>query len=280
MVFNVHPDADSLVAAAKPLIGADLLRMTSIEAFAATVRTTRDAGSTRMATWQYEGGAGAILQRDGVPVMLGDCPGEVAGRAATWLRLATAGDTAPEGMVGSEQACAAFARAWFADRAGSYRVRMTLRNHRLTALRDPLPVPGSARDTEQADERWLLAQQAAFAEEAGLPDSPAALASMIAQRLAGGGLRIWNDRVDVAFIGHVRPGERAARIAPVYTLPSHRRRGYAAALVASVARDCLAEGRTVFLVTDLANPGSNRLYARLGFEPLDTFVVCDLVPDA
>ena len=51
------------------------------------------------------------------------------------------------------------------------------------------------------------------------------------------------------------------------TPPEHRGRGYASALVASVSADRLAEGnRFCFLYTDLANPTSNRIHERIGYE--------------
>jgi predicted GNAT family acetyltransferase len=57
-----------------------------------------------------------------------------------------------------------------------------------------------------------------------------------------------------------------ARIAPVYTPPEHRNRGYATTLVASLSRQLLTEGATCCtLFTDLANPTSNKIYAEVGY---------------
>jgi uncharacterized protein len=53
----------------------------------------------------------------------------------------------------------------------------------------------------------------------------------------------------------------------VYTPTADRRRGYATALVARVSAEQLASGRTAcYLHTDLANPTSNAIYARIGYE--------------
>jgi predicted GNAT family acetyltransferase len=50
--------------------------------------------------------------------------------------------------------------------------------------------------------------------------------------------------------------------------PGH---GYATSLVAAVSREQLSRGRTsCFLHTDLANPTSNAIYRRIGYER-----VCD-----
>jgi GNAT superfamily N-acetyltransferase len=56
----------------------------------------------------------------------------------------------------------------------------------------------------------------------------------------------------------MRPPD-AARIAPVYTPPQARGRGYATALVADLSQALLDRGRQgLFLITDLANPRIQR----------------------
>ena len=65
-----------------------------------------------------------------------------------------------------------------------------------------------------------------------------------------------------------------ARVAPVYTPPEHRGRGYGAAATAAVTRAAVDAGvRDLLLYTDLANPTSNRLYARLGYRPVEDAVM-------
>ena len=49
-------------------------------------------------------------------------------------------------------------------------------------------------------------------------------------------------------------------------MPECRGCGYATALVAALARELLERGkRKLFLTTDVANPTSNAIYARIGF---------------
>ena len=76
-------------------------------------------------------------------------------------------------------------------------------------------------------------------------------------------MRVW--RVDgeaVSIAGTTRAVAGVARVAPVYTPPEHRGRGYAAAATAAVTRAAARRRgtRDVLLFTDLANPTSNRLY--------------------
>ena len=57
----------------------------------------------------------------------------------------------------------------------------------------------------------------------------------------------------------------------VYTPPEWRGRGYATAAVATLSSELLGEGYAMcVLYTDLANPTSNRIYRRIGYE-----AVCD-----
>ena len=62
---------------------------------------------------------------------------------------------------------------------------------------------------------------------------------------------------------HPRTGPR---IGPVYTPPEHRRHGYATRLVAELSASRLALGDAAcYLFTDMANPTSNAIYARIGY---------------
>ena len=70
--------------------------------------------------------------------------------------------------------------------------------------------------------------------------------------------------VSVAALARRLPN--TAAIAPVYTPPEHRTRGYGGSITAAVAERLLSEGkRTVCLYTNLRNPASNRCYAKIGF---------------
>jgi predicted GNAT family acetyltransferase len=83
----------------------------------------------------------------------------------------------------------------------------------------------------------------------------------------------------VSLAGVTRPAAGQVRVGPVYTPPEHRGRGFGAAVTAAVTASALAAGvAEVLLFTDLANPTSNALYARLGFVPLADRVMLLLGP--
>jgi predicted GNAT family acetyltransferase len=147
----------------------------------------------------------------------------------------------------------------------------------VTTLRPPPPVPGDLRrvtrdDVELATE-WMAAFVADADEQAGrspgasfheVPDEDGML-----RRIDGGRLWFWEDAgAPVHLIGVNAPSLGVARIGPVYTPKDQRGRGYASAAVAEASRRVLAGGARACLFTDQANPTSNALYRRLGYEPV------------
>jgi predicted GNAT family acetyltransferase len=64
------------------------------------------------------------------------------------------------------------------------------------------------------------------------------------------------------------PSAKPSRVQYVYTPPEYRRNGYAEALVRSLTRQMLREGLRAMLFADLANPTSNGIYRRIGYEAM------------
>jgi predicted GNAT family acetyltransferase len=86
-------------------------------------------------------------------------------------------------------------------------------------------------------------------------------------------LWVWDDGVPRSVVAAAAWTPHGVRIGYVYTPPAFRARGYATNAVASLSDRLLRAGRRVcFLYTDLANPTSNAIYARIGYRP-----VCDVV---
>jgi predicted GNAT family acetyltransferase len=142
----------------------------------------------------------------------------------------------------------------------------------LTAVED-VPVPaGAVRPATPADRELVRSWLAAFAGEAlppGRPQDDEARRDLdLDLRLAGrgAGYLLWEDGTPVSLSGHREIPGVGSRIGPVYTPPQHRGRGYATRLVAEQSAGRLAAGDPAcYLYTDMANPTSNAIYARIGY---------------
>jgi predicted GNAT family acetyltransferase len=180
------------------------------------------------------------------------------------------------GVVGNVPFVHAAARR-LADATGRHAaVQLSQAAHALTRVRDVPRPPGLARPATTRDRELALSWVLAFAGEA-LPPGHGGDAEMersVDGRLEGegSGLWLWEDGGrPVSLAGYGGRTPTGIRIGPVYTPPAHRRRGYGTALVADLSAWLLRQGHTTcFLYTDLANPTSNGIYARIGYRR-----VCD-----
>ncbi|MFN8486620.1 MAG: GNAT family N-acetyltransferase [Caldilineaceae bacterium] len=81
----------------------------------------------------------------------------------------------------------------------------------------------------------------------------------------------WDTGIPVSMAAKSRPTRHGITVNLVYTPPSLRGRGYASACVAALSQQLLDEGwQFCTLFTDLANPTSNSIYQKIGYQP-----VCD-----
>ncbi len=168
-----------------------------------------------------------------------------------------------------------FTAAWRDKTGATYRVTKHLRLHRLDTLTPPTPAPpGRARLADEADQALLVEWYDAFCRETG---EPSASANLVSDRLSFGGLMLWEvDGVPVSMAGRNRSIAGVIRIAPVYTPPQLRGRGYAGGVTAALSQAALDSGAEVILFTDVANPTSNALYQRLGYRPLGDVITVSL----
>ena len=139
------------------------------------------------------------------------------------------------------------------------------------------PVPqasGRARPAERGDRALILEWLETFTAEA-LPEETFDREQTergVSRRLEAGdgdaGIWLWEDGGHaVALAAYGGPTPDGIRLGPVYTPAEHRRRGYATGLVAAVSSWLLEHGRRrCYLYTDLANPTSNGIYRRIGYE--------------
>jgi GNAT superfamily N-acetyltransferase len=101
-------------------------------------------------------------------------------------------------------------------------------------------------------------------------------------RLTSESLRLWLDgNVPVSMAGHApavrTPSGTITRVGPVYTPVDHRGHGYGSAVTASLSEELLRGESRVILHADEANPTSNSIYQKIGYQLIDKTVQYDLV---
>ena len=182
------------------------------------------------------------------------------------------------GVSGAVPEVDRFVRAWGEVTGAEATREMAQRIYALRRIHELPPVPGRMRTAHQRDRELLLGWIEAFQREALPPEEVDATDRAQTERALdlrlrgeGGAYGLWEDPGPVAVAGYGGFTPHGARVGLVYTPPEHRGRGYGTAVTAAVSERLLGEGRTFcFLFTDLANPTSNRIYQRIGYEP-----VCD-----
>lgn len=177
------------------------------------------------------------------------------------------------GVLGPREGARAFTETWRElTGIGADRI-MANRIYRASAARPPLGVPGLMRPYRSEDRVLVIEWLDAFISEAlakeTVHETPDVL---LARRIEDpdGGLLLWEDaEAPVSLAGFGNPTPNGTRVGPVYTPPALRGRGYASALVGQMTAMLLSRGsRFCFLFTDLANPTSNSIYQRVGYEPV------------
>jgi len=259
---------------AGPLLGADEARHNLILALAWTLHE-RPEVYPEFALWVAEEAGfpvGAALLTPPHRLVLADASGPEAVGA---LAAAVAGSgLAVPGVVGNRPTVDRFNDAWAALTGAKALLHMAQGVFALERVRPAGPVPGAAREAVPDDRDLVLGWMEAFNAEA-LPHEPEdrarlerGVGRMLDPGLPAAGFWLWEDGGEaVGLCGYGGPFPGGARVGPVYTPPARRGRGYATGLVAAVSAWLLGHGRRrCFLYTDLANPASNAVYRRIGYE--------------
>lgn len=150
--------------------------------------------------------------------------------------------------------------------------KLEMQLYKLERVIPPPPVSGALRLAAASDEPLVTSWAAQFIEDAKTGDEVGRACETAKVRLSNGHIYLWEDGIPVCHLMLTRPTPNGISISNVFTERRSRGRGYAANLVAQVSQRLLDEGKKFcFLFADLANPASNRIYRRIGYESVGHF---------
>jgi len=187
------------------------------------------------------------------------------------------------GAVGPSDVVARFAATWSRLTGSQARIGIRQCVHAASVVHELPRAPGRMREAGPGDIPTVLDWLDGFAEEA-LGEAPHREEAEATYRRReadpDGAWLLWDDNGPVSLAAYGNPTPTGTRVGPVYTPPEHRGRGYATSLVADLTAERLSAGLAFcFLFTDLANPTSNAIYARIGYEPVadwDSWILAPL----
>lgn len=136
--------------------------------------------------------------------------------------------------------------------------------------------PARAADMDLLCKLW----HDACLEMEGFDHSPEICRNRVLHYLEDGKLLTWrNDAGEL--VAMTSRGDTApySKVATVYTLPEHRRKGYAMNLVHAVSAGMMRDGLIPILYTDANYPASNACYQKIGFRQVDSLITLGRKPE-
>lgn len=197
---------------------------------------------------------------------------------AALVRFLLEAEASIPGVVGPASAARAFSACWaeaVPNAAPRETERMRVFEARTVA---DVPVAAGALRSANMDDLPLVARwMDAFSQEAlGEPADLAGAEKSTKRFIAEGHLYIWDCNGPVSMAKSARPLTNGVTVNAVYTPPEQRGKGYATSCVAALTAKLLSTRYSFCcLFADLANPTSNRIYAKIGYVPLGDALAFD-----
>jgi predicted GNAT family acetyltransferase len=175
------------------------------------------------------------------------------------------------GVIGPVHMVEPFVRVWESIIGQATELSMNQRVYELRSVEMPPMLLGQFRCANPPDIPVITHWFQAFESEA-LRETHALEPQRVAKMVNEGQFFLWDrSGMPVSMAMYTRPIAHSITVSGVYTPPAKRRQGYATALVAHLSQHLLDEGyQFVNLFTDLANPTSNAIYQKIGYQ-----LVCD-----
>ncbi|RKN72979.1 GNAT family N-acetyltransferase [Paenibacillus ginsengarvi] len=188
--------------------------------------------------------------------------------------LVKAGRDVP-GIVGPLEAAGQMASEWAKASGRTPYVKMNQRIYRLDRVNEVPISPGTLRLAGEADTELAAGWLYDFAQSIEEKMSREEAAVKMRDNIVAASLYVWEDGGrPVSMAKKSRPTRNGIVVTLVYTPPELRNKGYASSCVASLSRRLLEDGyRFCSLYTDLSNPTSNDIYAKIGYNPVQDSIM-------
>ncbi len=263
MRLKLTRDAGELIERAGPFLGARLER----NILATVAGNAAQHGYQGLFAFGIDDGdhvAYVALRTPPWPLLTSELPSPADADllVAEWL----AHDADATGVSGPPGTARAISAAWTKATGRRTHLARSEAIHTLSEVRDPpRPAAGTLRAPAAEERTLIISWLRAFNDE--VRDGIGEPEQLLSDRATGGGVFVWDDGGQaVCLVGCSPAVNGVARVAPVYTPPELRGRGYAGTAVAALSRRLLDRGaHHCMLYTDLANPTSNRIYAEVGY---------------
>ena len=186
------------------------------------------------------------------------------------------------GVNSSAEIARRFALKWSELSGRTFRTQMAHCIYQLSRVTNQARAAGRLREPSQSDEALMRKWRAAFSIDAEGMDADEAAKQAALPMPKSRHLMLWEvEGSAVSMAGYAGPTPNGIRVAWVYTPPENRGKGFAGACVAALSQKLLDDGRKFcFLYTDLANPISNHVYQKIGYEPVTDASVYSFSEDA
>ncbi len=186
-------------------------------------------------------------------------------------------NTRTPGVVGPSVEAQTFSDCWVEGAFGvSAKIAMGLRVFEARKVVDVSLSPGRLRLACMDDHLLMAKWITNFSEEIQEPVDLESAKSHAERSIKAQELYIWDDGEPVCIAKESRPTRNGTTINTVYTPSEHRNKGYATSCVWSLTRKMLTDHYSFCsLYTDLANPTSNSIYAKIGYVPVGDALAFD-----
>ena len=179
-------------------------------------------------------------------------------------------NTSLPGTIGLKSEATTFARIWHFLTKQDFELALAMKIHQLETVKPIVKALGSFRMANEKDRNLITKWSEAFESEAlGDKEPKSNYQSWFERHLKQQSLFIWQNKVPVSMAAFGGTTPNGTRINAVYTPPEYRGKGYATSCVAALSQHLLdREYKYCFLFTDLANPTSNHIYQKIGYQPV------------